>query len=60
MQIATNNQFNMENAYIRRKQRFNSFLKAFSQLESAVVLSTERDLSELEKQGMIQAFKYTH
>jgi nucleotidyltransferase substrate binding protein (TIGR01987 family) len=50
----------MENADIRWKQRFNSFLKAFSQLESAVVLSDERDLSDLEEQGMIQAFEYTH
>lgn len=50
----------MENADIRWKQRFNSFLKDFSQLESAVVLSDERDLSDLEEQGMIQAFEYTH
>ncbi len=32
----------------------------FSQLEEAVKLSQERPLSELEEQGLIQAFEYTH
>ncbi|HOO85170.1 MAG TPA: nucleotidyltransferase substrate binding protein [Prolixibacteraceae bacterium] len=50
----------MENTDIRWRQRFNSFLKAFSQLKDAVVLSSERVLSGLEEQGMIQAFEYTH
>lgn len=50
----------MENTDIRWKQRFNSFLKAFSQLEGAVILSNERNLTALEEQGMIQAFEYTH
>lgn len=50
----------MENLDIRWKQRFNSFIKAFGQLERAVNLSNERALTELEEQGMIQAFEYTH
>ncbi len=31
-----------------------------SQLEAAVILMEERDLSLLEKQGTIQAFEFTH
>jgi hypothetical protein len=50
----------MENLDIRWKQRFNSFIKAFGQLERAVMLSKERKLTELEEQGIIQAFEYTH
>ncbi len=50
----------MENTDIRWRQRFNSFLKAFSQLEGAVILSNERNLTTLEEQGMIQAFECTH
>lgn len=45
---------------IRWKQRFNNYLQAFRELESAVVLSNERALSKLEKQGVIQGFEYTH
>jgi len=45
---------------IRWKQRFANFKKALIQLEEAVVLSELRDLSNLEKQGVIQAFKFTH
>jgi nucleotidyltransferase substrate binding protein (TIGR01987 family) len=45
---------------IRFVQRFNNFLKAFHELEEAVELSKKRDLSKLEKQGLIQAFEYTH
>ena len=45
---------------IRWLQRFSNFEKAFSQLTSAVELAAERDLSDLEKQGLIQAFEYTH
>ena len=50
----------MKNQDIRWIQRFNSFSKAFMQLENAVALSKERPLSKLEEQGMIQAFEYTH
>ena len=45
---------------IRWIQRFNNFSKAFVQLNKAVELSKQRPLSELEEQGLIQAFEYTH
>jgi len=45
---------------IRWIQRFSNFKKAFTQLSNAVELSEERDLTDLEKQGVIQAFEYTH
>ncbi|MBB3700951.1 HI0074 family nucleotidyltransferase substrate-binding subunit [Flammeovirga yaeyamensis] len=45
---------------IRWKQRFQNLKKAFTQLDNAYKLSQERELSELEKQGLIQAFEYTH
>lgn len=45
---------------VRWIQRFNNFEKAFSQLSDAVELAAERDLTDLEKQGLIQAFEYTH
>ncbi|MBT3394303.1 MAG: nucleotidyltransferase [Waddliaceae bacterium] len=47
-------------ASIRWIQRFNNFGKAYTQLKQAVELSRERPLSELEQQGLIQCFKYTH
>jgi len=50
----------MEDLDIRWKQRFNSYYKAFGQMERAVILANERALTELEEQGMIQAFEYTH
>ena len=45
---------------IRWVQRFQNFKGAFHQLASAVKLAQERDLSDLEQQGMIQAFEFTH
>jgi nucleotidyltransferase substrate binding protein (TIGR01987 family) len=45
---------------MRWMQRFDNFRRAFAQIKSAVDLSNERTLSELEKQGLIQAFEYTH
>lgn len=45
---------------IRWRQRFNSFQKAFAQLDKAARLAEERDLSDLERQGLIQAFEFTH
>lgn len=45
---------------IRWEQRFENFSKALKQLESAVRLSKERNLSNLEEQGLIQAFEFTH
>src|SRR5450432_256500 len=34
--------------------------KAFGQLTQAVTLAGERGLSDLERQGLIQAFEFTH
>lgn len=45
---------------IRWKQRFNNFVKAYRELEEAIVLSQNKPLSKLEKQGVIQGFEYTH
>ena len=50
----------MSNHDIRWKQRFENFIKAFNLLEDAVRLHHERDLNELEVQGLIQRFEFTH
>ncbi len=50
----------MENKDTRWAQRFSNYQKALKQLKEAVDLMGTRDLSNLEKQGMIQAFEYTH
>jgi len=43
---------------IRWIQRLNNFKKAFAQLQSGVEEATERELSDLEKEGVIQRFEY--
>ena len=45
---------------IRWKQRFNNFNKAMQTLERGVQLAEQRELSELEQQGLIQGFEFTH
>lgn len=45
---------------IRWQQRFSNFERAIMQLSSAVALSQTRELSQLEKLGVIQAFEFTH
>ncbi len=45
---------------IRWIQRLANFRRAFSQLSDARTLSQERPLTELEMQGLIQAFEFTH
>ena len=45
---------------IRWQQRFTNYKRAFTQLDSAVTLLRQRDLSDLEKQGLIQAFEVTY
>jgi len=50
----------MNSLDMRWKQRFSNFNKALIQLEDAVNLSRQRDLTRLEKQGIIQAFEFTH
>ena len=50
----------MTDSGIRWQQRFSNFQKAFAQLDSAVQLMRERELSSLEKQGLIQAFEFSY
>lgn len=50
----------MINPDIRWQQRFQNYQKALQQLCKAVELSNQRPLSDLEKQGLIQAFEFTH
>lgn len=50
----------MYNKDIRWIQRFNNYKKALNQLQEAMELMEERELSRLEKQGVIQSFEYTH
>lgn len=50
----------MNDLDIRWQQRFANYKKALRQLQSAVQLSEQRELSQLEKQGVIQAFEFTH
>lgn len=45
---------------IRWQQRFENFGRALSHLSDAVTLAKSRPLSDLEKQGVIQAFEFTH
>ncbi|VAW77859.1 Protein of unknown function DUF86, Caur_2869 group [hydrothermal vent metagenome] len=45
---------------IRWQQRLSNYEKALLQLTDAVDLSQQRELSNLEKQGLIQAFEFTH
>ena len=50
----------MDEQDIRWKQRFSNYKKALAKLGEAVHLDTQRSLSELERQGIIQAFEFTH
>ena len=45
---------------IRWQQRLHNYSQALQQLSLAVDLSKERTLSDLEKQGVIQAFEFVH
>jgi len=51
---------NMSEHDIRWEQRFENYKKALKKLGEAVQLDAERPLSELERQGIIQSFEYTH
>lgn len=44
----------------RWQQRFDNYLRALGRLQEAVSLADSRELSELEKQGLIKAFEFTH
>jgi len=45
---------------VRWQQRLQSFGRAFDRLSDGARLAGERELSPLEKQGLIQAFECTH
>lgn len=45
---------------IRWVQRFSNYNKALRQLEKALEIAGKRELSDLEEQGLIKAFEYTH
>ena len=45
---------------VRWQQRFDNFRRALQQLALAIQLQEQRPLSDLEKQGLIQAFEFTH
>ncbi len=45
---------------IRWQQRFHNFLKAFSLIEEAVMKFHNEGISDLEEQGLIQRFEFTH
>lgn len=50
----------MDNQDIRWKQRLHNYERALAQFNEAITLSKERPLSNLERQGLIQAFEFTH
>lgn len=50
----------MSSPDIRWIQRLDNFKRAFAQLRKGATLAGERKLSELEQQGLIQAFEFTH
>ena len=45
---------------IRWKQRFDHYLNAFKVFDEAINTAAQRPLSDLETQGLIQAFEFTH
>lgn len=45
---------------IRWQQRLANYDRALGRLTAAVELSHQRPLTDLEKQGLIQAFEFTH
>ncbi len=45
---------------VRWRQRFQNFRTALTRLKDAGALARERELSDLEQQGLIKAFEFTH
>lgn len=45
---------------VRWRQRLANYRKALAQLDTAVNLAQSRELTDLERQGLIQAFEFTH
>ena len=50
----------MANADVRWRQRFDNYERALQVLQRGVDLAGQRPLSELEQQGLIQGFEFTH
>src|ERR1700704_1916471 len=50
----------MNNKDVRWRRRFQNYQQALSRLTEAVALSHQRPLSDLEQQGLVQAFEFTH
>jgi nucleotidyltransferase substrate binding protein (TIGR01987 family) len=50
----------MNSPDIRWKQRFQNYSRALQTLRRGVELAEQRPLSELEEQGLIQGFEFTH
>jgi nucleotidyltransferase substrate binding protein (TIGR01987 family) len=50
----------MKQEDIRWQQRFQNYLKAFALLEEAVKTFHKKGLNDLETQGLIQRFEFTH
>ena len=44
---------------IRWKQRFQNYLKALASIKDAIELAATRELTNLEKQGLIKGFEFT-
>lgn len=47
-------------ADVRWLQRFDSFSKALKSFRTGLELANQRELSDLEKQGLIQSFEFCH
>ena len=45
---------------VRWLQRFDNYGRALATLQRAIAIANSRPLSELEEQGLIQAFEFTH
>lgn len=49
-----------DNQDVRWKQRLDNYGQALKTLSAAITLAASRPLSELETQGLIQGFEFTH
>ncbi|WP_341881964.1 nucleotidyltransferase substrate binding protein [Synechococcus sp. UW140] len=50
----------MTNRDVRWLQRLENYCRALAALQRAIAIANQRALSELEEQGLIQAFEFTH
>ena len=50
----------MDNVDVRSQRRLSSFRKVLLELDEAMELMGQRELSKLEKQGVIQGFEYCY